>query len=82
MKKVLIAIALVAGAALVIKRFAPGFGKIDWEKRFEAMPDDAPPKWMFRNITEIRANTDRVLELLEGRSGNDAAPETSTSVRA
>ena len=40
-------------------------GNIDWEKRFEAMPDNAPPKWMFRNITAIRENTDRILELLE-----------------
>jgi hypothetical protein len=29
------------------------------------MPDNAPPKWMFRNITAIRENTDRILELLE-----------------
>jgi hypothetical protein len=25
----------------------------------------APPKWMFRNITAIRENTDRILEKLE-----------------
>ena len=31
--------------------------------------DNAPPKWMFRNITAIRENTDRILQLLEsGRS--------------
>ncbi|MGE5289065.1 MAG: hypothetical protein ACM3ML_18095 [Micromonosporaceae bacterium] len=43
---------------------------IDWEKRLEAMPDNAPPKWMFRNIAAIRDNTDRILELLEsGRAG-------------
>ena len=29
------------------------------------MPDNAPPKWMFRNITTIRENTDRILEILE-----------------
>ncbi len=29
------------------------------------MPDNAPPKWVFRNITAIRENTDRILELLE-----------------
>ena len=26
------------------------------------MPDNAPPKWMFRNITAIRENTDRILD--------------------
>ena len=82
MKKVLIGVALVVGIGLLARRFAPELGKIDWEKRFEAMPDDAPPKWMFRNIGAIRENTDRILALLEGRSGNDAAPETSTSVPA
>ena len=25
----------------------------------ERMPENAPPKWMFRNISAIRANTDR-----------------------
>jgi hypothetical protein len=29
------------------------------------MPDDAPPKWIFRNISAIRENTDRILQLLE-----------------
>ena len=31
------------------------------------MPDTAPPKWMFTNITAIRQNTDRILEMLETR---------------
>ena len=26
-------------------------------------PDNAPPKWVFRNINAIRENTDRILEL-------------------
>jgi hypothetical protein len=40
-------------------------GTIDWEKRIAAMPDTARPKWMVLNITAIRQNTDRSLELLE-----------------
>ena len=45
---------------------------IDWEKRLAALPDNAPPKWMFRNITAIRENTDRILTLVETeRSGSD-----------
>ena len=43
----------------------PKMPAIDWEKRLEAMPGNAPPKWMFRNITAIRENTDRILQLLE-----------------
>ena len=69
MKKVLIVVAVLVGLGVLVKRFAPDFGKIDWEKKFEAMPDNAPPKWMFRNITAIRENTERIIELLEARPG-------------
>ena len=31
----------------------------------ERMPENAPPKWMFRNISAIRRNTDQILTLLE-----------------
>jgi hypothetical protein len=68
MKKMLVLVAVLAGftgLGVLARRFAPKMGNIDWEKRFEAMPDNAPPKWMFRNITAIRENTDRILELLE-----------------
>jgi hypothetical protein len=65
MKKVLVFAAVLAGLGVLARRFGPKMGTIDWEKRLEAMPDNAPPKWMFRNITTIRENTDRILELLE-----------------
>ena len=68
MKKLLIAVAVLAGIAFLAKRFAPDLGKIDWEKKFEAMPDNAPPKWMFTNISAIHDNTERIIELLEGRA--------------
>ena len=29
------------------------------------MPDTSPPKWIYTNVTAIRANTDRILALLE-----------------
>ncbi len=29
------------------------------------MPENAPRKWMFRNVSAIRTNTDRIIELLE-----------------
>ena len=31
----------------------------------DAMPDDFPPVVMFNNVAAIRANSDRILELLE-----------------
>lgn len=65
MKKALIIGGAVAGAVLLAKRFAPKMQDIDWEQRINAMPDTAPPKWMFTNLKAIRENSDRILELLE-----------------
>jgi len=60
----------------LVKRFAPKIGDVNWEQRFAAMPDNAPPKWMFRNISEIHDNTERILGLLEGRAeGNSEPPD-------
>jgi hypothetical protein len=64
MKKLLIVGGAVTGAAFVAKRFA-GSGGPDFERLVERMPENAPPKWIFRNIRAIRKNTDRILELLE-----------------
>ncbi len=51
------------------------------EKAFERMPDNAPPKWMLRNITAIRRdtavtrhNTDRILDLLQREQTDQAQP--------
>ena len=65
MKKVLAVAAVLAVLGVLARRLGPKMPAIDWEKRLEAMPDNAPPKWMFRNITAIRENTDRILQLLE-----------------
>ena len=65
MKKVLISVGVLVGLVFLVKRFAPDLGKVDWEARFAAMPDTAPPKWMFNNISAIRKNTERIIELLE-----------------
>ena len=77
MKKILAVLAagaVLAGLGVLVRRLGPGMPKVDWEKKIESMPDNAPPKWMFRNITAIRHNTDRILELVEsGRS--EPAPE-------
>lgn len=57
MKKALVGAALLVGLGLLAKRFGTTM--------FEKMPDDAPPKWMFRNIAAIRENTERILEIVE-----------------
>ena len=74
MRKWLIFAAVLCGMGFLMKRLAPQAGKIDWEKKLAAMPDNAPPKWMFGNITAIRDNTDRILDLLQQRSADDGAP--------
>jgi hypothetical protein len=65
MKKLLIAVGAAAGAGLVARRFSRHCGGFDFERMIERMPENAPPKWMFRNISAIRENTERILELLE-----------------
>jgi len=64
-KKIIITLVVFVGAGLILKRFMPSMGSVDWEQKFARMPDNAPPKWMFRNIGEIHDNTDRIIELLE-----------------
>lgn len=77
MTKVLIAVAIAIGAAVLAKRHAFSRDGFDFERFIERMPDNAPPKWAFQNITTIRENTDRILELLD--KGEHARPETSAS---
>ena len=73
MRKLLIGGA-VAGAVLLARRRMASGGGIDFERMIERMPENAPPKWMFRNVTEIRENTERILELLEReRSANTSS---------
>jgi hypothetical protein len=77
MKKILAVAAVLVGLGVLARRFGPKMPGIDWEQRLEAMPDNAPPKWMFRNITAIRENTDRILQLLESgqpEPARDASP--------
>jgi hypothetical protein len=64
-KKLLISGAAITGAALVAKRLASRSSGLDFGKLFERMPENAPPKLMFRNISAIRENTERILQLLE-----------------
>jgi len=68
--KLLMVGGVIVGAALLAKRFARNSGEWSWEQVIDQMPDTAPPKWMFRNITAIRENTDRILNLLESEGAS------------
>jgi len=65
MKRIAALIAIVAVAVLLAKRLGLRAGQFDFASRIAAMPDSAPPKWIFSNVTAIRANTDRILDLLQ-----------------
>lgn len=79
MKRLLLAGAVAAGAALVARRAVRGCRGIDFEGMIERMPEDAPPKWMFRNISAIRENSERILELLEAERTPSEAERTPVS---
>jgi hypothetical protein len=78
-KKVLIGAGLAIGGAFLAKRFASSCRGLDFERMIERMPEDAPPKWMYRNISAIRDNTDHIRELLEGERGSVPAESTRTA---
>jgi hypothetical protein len=73
MKKAYVIVATVAGGALLAKGFASRVGTTGFAERIAAMPDTSPPKWIFTNVTEIRANTERILALLEEQRPTTAA---------
>jgi hypothetical protein len=54
----------VTGAALLAKRLTSRSGGLDFGRLVERMPENAPPKWIFRNISAIRENK-RILQMLE-----------------
>jgi hypothetical protein len=67
MKKSLIVGGAVGAAflGLLAKRHALSSGGPDFERWVDRMPENAPPKWIYRNVSTIRENTDRILQLLE-----------------
>ncbi len=73
------AVALLVGLGVLAQRLGQKMSAIDWEERFDRMPDNAPPKWMFRNITTIRENTDRILELLDPDRSPPGNPPAATT---
>jgi hypothetical protein len=74
MKKALVVAAVLAVLGGLGRLLGSRMQNIDWEKRIDALPGNAPPKWMFRNITSIRENTERILRLLESERSGPAQP--------
>ncbi|HEX6664940.1 MAG TPA: hypothetical protein VF025_14815 [Gaiellaceae bacterium] len=86
MRRLLIFGAVGLGLAVGARRLARQHGGFDFEEMIERMPENAPPKWMFRNISAIRKNTERsrrnterILELLEGEHAEAADRPTRTA---
>jgi hypothetical protein len=75
MKWLAVAVGVVA-TVFVVKRVAMR-RSFDFEKVIERMPEGSPPKWMFGNINTIRANTERIIELLEPKP--EASPGSNPS---
>lgn len=72
----------LGAAALAARRGCAGARSgFDFGKMVERMPENAPPKWMFRNITAIRENTEHILELLEQERVHEPEPEAAEPVR-
>jgi hypothetical protein len=80
MRRLLLVGAAAAGLGICARRARRrGCGGVSFEKRLERMPENSPRKWMLRNISAIRENTERILELLETERGS-AADERLDSV--
>lgn len=78
MKRLLLVGAGAMGVAILARRSARG-GAFDFEQMIERMPENAPPKWVFRNITAIRENTERILALLESERTTVAGERMPTA---
>ncbi|HZJ28112.1 MAG TPA: hypothetical protein VFF40_14055 [Acidimicrobiia bacterium] len=66
MKKLLGLLAII-GAVVAARRFAPQLrarGLEACERMFDGMPDAFPPKRMMANLEAIRAQNERIIELL------------------
>ena len=63
---------LVLGAIIAFALRALKGGKVGdfCTKMFESMPDDAPPKRMAADLATIRAQNERILEMLETSAGS------------
>lgn len=86
MRRLLILGAVVLGLAVGARRLARHCAGFDFAQMIQRMPENAPPKWMFRNISAIRKNTERsrrnterILELLESERAGTVGRPTRTA---
>ena len=54
--------AAVAAAVIVRHKKAGG---LDFEQMIQKLPEGAPPRWAYENVTAVRKNTERIIELFE-----------------
>lgn len=61
--KKVVPLVVIAGGVAFARKLGSGAGfSKDWGQIIERMPDDAPPKWMFNNITALREEHERILK--------------------
>ncbi len=62
-KKLVPLVVIAGGVAVLARKFGPKMeSSIKWDQIIERMPDDAPPKWMFNNISALRDEHVRILQ--------------------
>ena len=64
MKRFARTLLVLAVMAAAVRLAGPKLGK-RMERMLEDAPEDFPPKWMYVNITAIRENTERILDVLQ-----------------
>ncbi|MGH3144033.1 MAG: hypothetical protein ACRDO9_13025 [Gaiellales bacterium] len=79
MRRIVVSAVVIVGAVVAARALAPKLHArmlATCKGMFEHMPEDFPPKRMMGGIEEIRANTTRILELLEEPSqAEEAKPQ-------
>lgn len=76
MRRIAIRAAVVGGLVVAARVLAPKLRArmlAACQGMFEHMPEDFPPKRIMGGVEEIRANTTRILELLEERTQAEGA---------
>ena len=87
MRRILITGALVGVAAVVVRKLGPKVPErlmAKCEGMMDRMPESFPPKTAMRGIEETRANTARILALLEEdkKEADEPGGAESTSTKA
>ena len=78
MRRIAIGAAVVGGVVVAARALAPKLHArmlAGCQEMFERLPEDLPPKRMLGGIDEIRANTVRILALLDERAQTQPEPQ-------